>query len=240
MRALDRGLNYWNWCGHLDGMREAVRQLGARREQVIVAVQLEARTGPAAAEEMDRILGELRTSYLDIVTLYYVEHEPDWSEICAPDGALGHLQQAKRGGQLRMIGLTTHQRKLGAAWAETGLLDMLMIRYNAAHRGAERDVFPITTRLGVPVVTFTGLRWRALLEPTPDDPDDDPPPTAAECYRFCLANPNVSIALAAPSNTAELDHMLTLLDDWRAPFDNEMQSIRAHGDRVRKHAGLFW
>ena len=40
---------------------------------------------------------------------------------------------------------------------------MLMIRYNAAHRGAESDVFPVTDALGTPVVTFTGLRWKDLM-----------------------------------------------------------------------------
>ena len=31
--ALERGLNYWNWCGHQDGMADAIRQLGPRRKQ---------------------------------------------------------------------------------------------------------------------------------------------------------------------------------------------------------------
>ena len=34
-----------------------------------------------------------------------------------------------------------------------------MIRYNAAHRGAEREVFPVTEALGLPVIAYTALRW---------------------------------------------------------------------------------
>ena len=45
-----------------------------------------------------------------------------------------------------------------------------MIRYNAAHRGAEREVFPVTDAIGMPVIAYTALRWGALLRPTPDDP----------------------------------------------------------------------
>jgi hypothetical protein len=33
-----------------------------------------------------------------------------------------------------------------------------MVRYNAAPRGAERDVFPVTGALGLPVITYTALR----------------------------------------------------------------------------------
>ena len=37
--ALERGINYWNWCGHDDGMIQAVRQLGPRRGNIVRAAQ---------------------------------------------------------------------------------------------------------------------------------------------------------------------------------------------------------
>ena len=117
---------------------------------------------------------------------------------------------------------------------------MLMIRYNAAHRGAEEDVFPVTDALGMPVVTFTGLRWNDLLAGTADDTEGIAPPSAPDCYRFCLANESLAVALMAPGNRAELEQDLVLLDDWRAPSAGELESIREHGDRVRKNAREFW
>ena len=129
---------------------------------------------------------------------------------------------------------------LAAGWAETGFLDLLMIRYNAAHRGAERDIFPLTSHRKLPVVTFTGLRWGALLTSTTEDPPGYHPPTPRDCYRFCLANQHVSVALAAPSDRRELEHDLALLDDWCAPSRTELEAIRGHGDRVKRHAGVFW
>ena len=86
-------------------------------------------------------------------------------------------------------------------------------------RGAERDVFPVARERRIPVVTFTGLRWKGLLAATPEDPPGFTPPSAVECYRFCLANPAVAVALAAPGNRSELDQDLALLDDWRAQED---------------------
>src|SRR5205085_1186588 len=82
------------------------------------------------------------------------------------------------------LGLTSHQRKLAAETARSGLLDLLMIRYNAAHRGAETDVFPVTDALGLPVVVYTCLRWGALMRSTPDDPPGFVPPRALAWYRF--------------------------------------------------------
>ena len=239
--ALERGINYWNWCGHEDGMSQAVRALGPRRSEVVLATQIgvEDWSRDGMRRELDTVLSQLNTDWLDVVTLYYVESEAEWSQILAPEGALSALQDAKEAGVVRAIGLTTHQRPLAARWVETGLLDLLMVRYNAAHRGAETQIFPLTDRLGLPVVCFTCLRWGALLQPTRHDPPGTRIPNAADCYRFVLSHPSVGVALMAPTNRAELLENLALLDDWR-PLDFEQRRLLTdHGDRVRETAGPF-
>jgi len=239
LEALDRGVNYLNWCGHTDGLRDAVRRLGPRRRDVFLAVQFEARTAADARLELTTVLGELATDYLDVATYYYVEHADEWQEIIAPGGAAEALEEARAAGTLRAIGLTSHQRPLAAEIMGSSRLDLVMIRYNAAHRGAERDVFPVAQARGLPAVAFTCLRWGALLNPTPDDPPGFAPPHAPDCYRFVLSEPTVSMALMAPAGPEELAENLTLLDDWRGLTTDEHARIAAHGDRVRRHAGQF-
>ena len=262
--AIESGLHYLNWCGKPDGMSRAISRLGRRRKDVVVAVQFKSRTAAEAEQEFSWILDQLGTGYLDIATLYYVESEAEWSEITATGGAWDVLAAHKRSGALKMIGLTSHQRELAAGWANARAVssrskpadgadpheahrvderyraDMIMIRYNAAHRGAEKDVFPVTRKTSMPVVTFTGLRWRALLKTTSESPEGFEPPSAAECYRFCLANPDVAVALAAPGDRSELEHALSLLADWRPLAPDSYDAMRAHGDRVRRSTGVFW
>ncbi|MBZ5592618.1 MAG: aldo/keto reductase [Acidobacteriia bacterium] len=238
--AIERGVNYLNWCGHPDGLSRAVARMGSARKQVVVAAQFQSRSARDAEREFASMLDELKTGYVDVLTLYYVESEAEWEEITATGGVWEYLDEQKRRGSLKRIGLTSHQRAFAARWTQSGKLDLVMIRYNAAHRGAQRDVFPVTQQMGIPVVTFTGLRWKALLERTPDDPPDFLPPVATECYRFCLAHPAVAVALAAPGNRSELEQTLALLDDWRPPEERARESLLAHGERVRRHAGSFW
>ena len=134
------------------------------------------RTADEADRELDWILEETGGGCLDVGTLYYVESDDEWQAITGPGGAWSTFARRREYADVGLLGLTSHQRPLAAKWAtersETGTrrLDMLMIRYNAAHTGAEEDVFPVTSKLGLPVVTFTGLRWRDLLRATPDDP----------------------------------------------------------------------
>ena len=140
--AIDRGVNFLNWQGLAEGpsggdaFTAAVASLGNRRTDVVVCAQFGARTADDAAEELKSALAALGTDYIDVLTIYYVEQQEEWEEIVSPGGAMRYLRDAQRDGVVRRIGLTSHQRRLAARMAATGLLDVIMIRYNAAHRGA--------------------------------------------------------------------------------------------------------
>jgi predicted aldo/keto reductase-like oxidoreductase len=237
--AIDRGVNFLNWCGTGgNGMNRAIAELGARRREVVVCAQFEARTAAEAETELGAMLKSLRTDYLDVLTFHYVEEPEEWQQIAAAGGALEYCAAARRDGRVRLLGLTSHQRRLAATIAKTGSLDLLMIRYNAAHRGAETEVFPVTDALGMPVVAYTALRWGALLQPTPDDPRGFVAPRAPDWYRFVLQSRSVAVALMAPDGRAELEEDLTALE---APplTPEEYERLAEHGRRVRKHGGAF-
>ncbi len=244
--ALHRGVRYLNWCGRPDGLSAAVRELGSLRSEVVFAAQLKARTAEEADRELDWILALTGSERLEVGTLYYVESDEEWRAITAPGGAWEALDRRRKDGDLALLGLTSHQRTLAAKWArERGpdggqRLDMLMVRYNAAHVGAEHDVFPTTTALGMPAVTFTALRWRDLLRGTPRDPPRFSPPSAADCYRFCLECPSVAVTLAAPNGRSQLLEAMRVLEPgWERP-EGWMEGMRAHGRRVHRHARESW
>ncbi len=237
--AVERGVTFLNWCGVPDGMSRAVAEMGPRRAEVTVCVQFEARTAAEAERELAAVLGELGGDRVDVLTFYYVEEPEEWRQIVGPGGALEFCRTARERGLVRWLGLTTHQRPLAAEVARSGLLDLLMIRYNAAHRGAEAEVFPVTAGTGMPVVVYTCLRWGALLRPTPDDPPGFAVPPAPAWYRFALQHPAVTVALMAPDDRAELEEDLTVLDAAGPLSAEEYEALAAHGRRVRRHAGSF-
>lgn len=240
LEAFRRGIRYFNWCCHSDGMSAAVRRMTRdQRKELVLALQFYARDAEGARRELDKYLKELGTDYVDVVTHYYLEHRDEWDQIHGPGGAAEVLEEARRDGVVRAVGVTTHQRRLGAELARAGVIDLLMIRYNAAHRGAETDIFPITDEARIPVVAYTGVRWGALLKPTADDPQGFTPPSAPDCYRFVLGHPSVGVALMAPNGRKELEENLEILDDWRALSEDEHRALREHGERVHRHGGHF-
>ncbi|HLW67024.1 MAG TPA: aldo/keto reductase [Gemmataceae bacterium] len=239
--AIERGVNFLNWCGcgYEDGLSRAVSELGPKREEVVVCVQFEARTAVDAKTELASILKTLNSTYVDALTFYYVEQATEWQQIIGRGGALEYCRQAQRDGLVRKLGVTTHQRPLAAAMAQSGLLDCLMIRYNAAHRGAEKEVFPLTTVMQMPVISYTALRWGALLQSTPDDPPGFSAPPAPMWYRFALQSPVVTVVLSAPANREELLEDLVVLEATGPLSMAEYEPLAEHGQRVRRIAGSF-
>lgn len=237
--ALDRGINFWNWCGYEDGMSRAMTELGRRRNEVFLAVQIQSTHRDGLLREIENYLRLLGADRIDLATIYYLETEAEWREHRSPAGVIEGLQGLKAQGVVRRVGITSHQRKLAAGIAQRGETELLMIRYNAAHRGAEEEIFPITDAAGIPVIAYTCLRWGELLKPQGPPPHRMWPPSALDCYRFVLGNPSVAVALTAPNGRAELEENLSLLEDWRPPTEAEDQRMREWGDLVHRFAGAF-
>src|SRR4051794_7078305 len=79
LHAVARGVNFLNWSGFAEGPPDdeasptAVAALGRMRDRVVVCVQFAARTAREAVEELRSVLAALRSDYVDVLTLYYVE-----------------------------------------------------------------------------------------------------------------------------------------------------------------------
>src|SRR5690348_7782434 len=89
--AVERGVNYLNWCGYDDGIAQALRRKLIERERVVLAMQLDARDAASAEAELENAFRTLSTRRIDVVTFYYVESRREWEQITARDGALKML-----------------------------------------------------------------------------------------------------------------------------------------------------
>ena len=112
-----------------------------------------------------------------------------------------------------------------------------MMRYNAAHRGAEQDIFPHLAAHDPGVISYTATRWRYLLRRPRGYPADASVPSPDQCYRFVLSNPHVDVCMMAPSNEKQLRENVAGMS--KGPLtQEEMEFMRRFGDVV--HAQKKW
>jgi aryl-alcohol dehydrogenase-like predicted oxidoreductase len=226
--AYDHGVNYFYW-GSLrrPGFGQGLRRLARRgREKIAVAVQSYARwPGAVMRQSVEAALWRLGLDYADVLILGGHSHRPLRSIL---DTALDLREK----GRVRHLMLSSHNRRFIAEVAGGDLFDLLMVRYNAAHRGAEEDVFPkLPADDRRPAIcAFTATRWGTLIDPR-KTPRGEPVPRASHCYRFCLSHADVDLVLCGPTNDDQVLEACAALE--RGPLDeDELAWMRRVGDHV--------
>jgi len=228
--AFERGSNYFTWGTVLKGrcphLRVALRNLIARGQRDRLVISLVSYAHNAwLMETMHRSsLDQLGIDHADVLLLGYHDRRPPQRLI---DRALG----MKDRGLVRFIGITSHNRRLFPSLYREGIFDVFHVRYNAAHRGAEQEVFSQIDGEARPgIVAFTATRWRKLLHPG-KMPSGEPAPSAADCYRFVLSHPSVDVCLAGTRSLDEMRHALGALE--QGPMsEEELRRMRRIGDHV--------
>lgn len=228
--AFERGCNYFTWGTVIKGysapMRQALKNIVAKgqRDRLVLAAFTYAHNNFLTERLLVRGLKSAGLDHADVLILGYFSRKPPRRLI---DGAL----RMKEKGLIRFIGLSSHNRKLLGDLAGTGEFDVMHLRYNAAHRGAETEIFPFLDGERRPgIVSFTATRWGKLLDPK-KMPAGETPPMAADCYRFVLSHPAVDVCISGAKTIEQMRENLAGLD--AGPMSEaELDRMRRIGDHV--------
>lgn len=228
--AFEKGCNYFTWGTFLRrrsaSMCHAIRNIVSRggRDQLVIGMLTYAHHAFLTERFLRKGLKAASIDYADVLLLGWFPRRPSQKII---DGALA----LKEKGLIRHIGLTSHNRRLFSELAKEEIFDVFHIRYNAAHRGAETETFPLLDSVRRPgIVAFTATDWQKLLK-TAKMPPGEPPLTAAECYRFVLSHPMVDVCMMGARTASQMTENLEVLKT--APLTGEeMARLRRIGDYV--------
>ncbi len=230
----EHGVNLFYW-GSLRraGMRDSVRRLVPRhRDELVIMLQSYDRTGPLMSRFVERGLRRLQIEAADILLL-------GWHNRETSQRVLDAAMELQSKGKVRYLALSGHHRPLFAELARQpdNPFDVFMVRYNAAHRGAEQEVFPALPETDRPgIITYTNTRWGHLLQPS-WMPEGESPMRASDCYRFALSHLDVNVCMTGPASMGQMQEGLCALE--RGPVtDEERSRFERIGDHVRSRRGV--
>jgi aryl-alcohol dehydrogenase-like predicted oxidoreductase len=229
--AFERGINYLYWGTiRRPAFGRAMRHLARRhRDELVLTVQSYSRAPALVGPSVDVALLRSGLDHFDILLLGAWNARPSEAYVEA-------FQRLKEQGKVRFLAVSTHNRPLLPSLFEEfergeSPFDVFMVRYNAVHRGAEKEVFPFVPAQAPPgLIAYTATRWGHLLD-TSKMPAGETPLRARDCYRFSLMQPCVDVVLAGPSNQAQMDEALSALE--AGPMDpEEVERMRRIGDHI--------
>lgn len=222
------GINYFFVTSRMKGLVEGVRALvrAGHRDQIVIAAGAGIPTGGSVRREWEKIARLLGVDRIDVFHLFWVQAH--WYVTGKTWPAMRALKES---GKARALAISIHDRPMARRLVDELALDALMIRYNAAHRGAEKEIFDTLPTPRPGVIAYTATRWGKLLKPR----GEHRAMTAPECYRFVLAHPCVDVALTGARTWDELAQNVAGV--LAGPLDPaRLEEVRRFGDAVRATA----
>ncbi|MBI3072245.1 MAG: aldo/keto reductase [Deltaproteobacteria bacterium] len=233
----DHGINTFLVVPMMKPMAEGVRRLvkAEHRNEIVIVTEVSFPFGWWVRRDFERISRSLGVETIDVFLLGWVRARwhmtgNTWKTFVA----------LRDEGKVRAIGFSCHDRVLATQLTREFPVDTLMIRYNAAHRGAEREVFDPLGDSRPAIIGYTATRWGMLLKSLPTA-GFDAPMTAGECYRFALGHPSVDAVMCGARSLQEIRENVEAT--LNGPLDAaRLAEVRKFGDAVHANArgGFRW
>ncbi len=224
--AYEAGCNYFYW-GALRGipMTRAIRNIVTRgeRDNLVAVVQALRKKPKAIENSLIRGIKKGKLEYADVLLLGWYDKPPH------PD-ILDTAEKLRERGLFRYLGISGHNRAMFPECAKDPRFDLFHVRYNAANRGGNVDLFPHLPEDRPGIVAFTATRNGGLLRSS-SVPGDEKKPTAGDCYRFALANPSIDVVITGAMNAKQLEE--NLAEVAKGPMsEEELAWMKRVGDHV--------
>jgi aryl-alcohol dehydrogenase-like predicted oxidoreductase len=219
----EHGVNLYYWGSmRRAGMKKAIRNLKAHRDDQVIILQSYDRSGFMMPVFHKKGLKALGIEVADILLLGWHNQDP-------PDRVLDQALQLKEAGLVKYLAISGHHRPYFGELVqrEDSPIDVIMTRYNAAHPGAETDIFPHLSEKPVGMMAYTATCWGRLLNPK-KMPEGESPMSSSECYRFALSSEHIDTCMTGPKDAKQLTEALKALEG--GPLSSEeMERARRIG-----------
>ncbi len=228
--AYEHGVNYFYWGAmRTKKMAEGIRNVAKKnRDDAVIVAHTNAVFAFQLPGLVEKSLKQLGVDYIDVLIL-------GWRNNMPAGAMIDQCNELKERGLVRFTAISSHNRLIFKEFEKEKLFDIFHIRYNAAHRGAEKEILPYLSDTDSPgIVSFTSTRWGGLIHPG-NMPQGEAPPTAGDCYRFVIAHPKVHVAVCGPNSMEQLRQNLKIIE--QGPMnEEELERMRYIGEYVYKNS----
>lgn len=223
-RALDLGVNYIDTAAaYGQGISETYigKVMKERRNEVFLATKTHNRSYDGSMKLLEKSLKQLQTDRIDLWQLHNVRTVDDLKKIFASDGAIKALEEARRSGMVRFLGITGHYDPwvLKKAIDEYNF-DCILMALNAADRHNKSFIdnllpFAVQKNLGI-IGMKIPARGRIFREGGIT--------SMKQAMEYVLTLP-VSTIIVGISTLNELEENVRIAKNFKPLSENEMRRL---------------
>jgi aryl-alcohol dehydrogenase-like predicted oxidoreductase len=235
--AIDQGITYLDTSPDYGSQPKLGEVMKSRRDEVFLATKINKRRHSDVLAELQQNLKELQTDHVDLVQVHAVNAMADLEAALAPDGALSALEEARRQGMTRFIGITGHARPSVLAHAlDRYDFDTVLVALGVIDRlvtGPEEILLPVAQRKNVGVVAMKVYGHGSLKQ-------------REQALRYSLGLPGVSLAILGMESEEQIDENVQFAQRYSALPESEMQPLieeakqLVKSDKPSDSSPIFW
>lgn len=192
-KCAEQGINFVDTgTAYTDSEAKIGEAIRGQRGKWILASKSPALHKKQMADEIGK---SLRQMGVDCIELYQIHHVKDSEQLktaMSEDGALAALEDSKKAGKIKFIGITSHNNRVLLEAAKTGKFDTVLVSYNAAERDAEKGLLPYCRENNIGVIVMKPLAGGQIGG-------------AASAVKFVLRNDAVSSVIPGIHTERELE-----------------------------------
>ena len=225
-RAIDLGYNYFDTApSYGDGRSEELMgaALTGKRAQVYLASKTEwqGKSRDWVIARAESSLRRLQTDYLDVLQFHGGDYLPEDVDYILHGGPLEAYQRLQRAGTIRFIGITAEEPVTLRPFLQTGLFDVIQIRYNLIYQNPWHNILPLAKDLNVGVVLMrplsSGIFQKLMRAARPNI--DQYLDLHAVALNYVLSDPNISTAIVGMRRVAEVERNNAVSDAVEGRLD---------------------
>lgn len=235
--AIDQGITYLDTSPDYGSQPKVGEVMKSRRDEVFLATKINKRRRDDVLAELRQNLKELQTDHIDLVQVHSVSAMADLEAALAPDGALSALEEARKQGMIRFVGITGHSRPAVLAHAlERYDFDTVLVALSAVDHlvtGPQEVLLPTAQSKDVGVIAMKVYGHGSL---TRHD----------LALRYSLNLPGVSLAIIGMEEEAQIDENVQLAQHLAPLTESEMETLVGEAqtliqnDKPSDSSPIFW
>src|SRR5687767_407343 len=197
--AIDRGITYLDTSPDYGSEPHVGEVMKNRRDEVFLATKVNRRSRDGVLREIEESLERLKTDHVDLIQIHAISAWADVEQSLAPDGAVAALEEARRSGMVRFIGITGHARPdLLARMLDQYEFDTALCALGMADRlitSPEMSLLPTARKKNVGVIAMKCLGHGCFQ-------------SRDLGLRYSLGLPGVSLAIIGLKNEQEIEEIV--------------------------------
>ena len=166
-RCLELGIDFLDTANAYTTSEARIgKAIAGRRDTLTIATKTTARSREGVEHHLKMSLGRLGVTYIDLYQLHNVSDAKSLAMLLDPNGPMAVVEDARKAGVIRHIGITSHQIDVAKDAVKSGRFETIMFPFNFITTEAADELIPLCRQHDVGFIAMKPLAGGMLQDPS--------------------------------------------------------------------------